>query len=257
MSKDQNTIREFFYDAQIERYLTQFMHIFAGLQYQTGVRGDGERKILPVPIVYGSRDRVAAAIRANNTQNSIVSVPMMSCFLKELTFDWERNAGAGNYRDTPYMQQGGIFPQDVKTIHQTRPTPYTMQLEVLLYTSNQEQHMQILEQMMVYFNPTLEIQTSDASHDWTKIVSVSLMDIRFNENYPAETQGRVIQTALQFKVPVWIAAPTSIRNNLVKDIFLRIHTGSFEDFLIDSSTAGQEDQYEHIASASGVLNGTV
>lgn len=257
MSKDQNTIREFFYDAQVERYLTQFMHIFAGLRVQTGVRGDGNRQMMDVPVVYGSRDRVAAAIRANNTQNSLISVPMMSCFLKEIGFDWARNTGANNYRDTPFIEQGGIFPQDVKTIHQARPVPYTMQVEVLLYASNQEQHMQILEQIMVYFNPKLEIQTSDASHDWTKIVSVNLMDIRFNENYAAETQGRVIQTALLFEVPVWISAPTAIRNNLVKDIFLRIHTGSFEDFLIDSSTPGHEDEYEHIASATGVLDGPV
>ena len=257
MSKNQQTIREFFYDAQIERYLTQFMHIFSGLQVQTGVRGDGERKMMAVPVVYGSRDRVSAAIRANNTQNSLISVPMMSCYLKELGFDWKRNAGANNYRDTPYIPQGGIFPQDVKTIHQARPSPYTMHVEVLLYTSNQEQHMQILEQIMVYFNPTLEIQTSDASHDWTKIVSVDLMDIRFNENYAAETQGRLIQTALTFEVPVWISSPTSIRNNLVKDIFLRIHTGSFEDFLLDSASAGNEDQYENVASASGVLDGPV
>lgn len=255
MSKDQQTIREYFYDAQVERFLTQFMHIFAGMQVQTGVREDGKKKMMDVPVVYGSRDRVAAAIRANNTQNSMISVPMMSCYLKELAFDWDRNAGAGNYRDTPYMEQGGIFPQDVKSIHQARPTPYTMQIEVLLYTSNQEQHFQILEQMMVYFNPTLEIQTSDASHDWTKIVSVKLMDINFNENYPAETQGRLIQTAIQFVVPVWIAAPSSIRDNLVKDIFLRIHTGSFEDFLIDSSVPGNEGEYEHIASASGALDG--
>lgn len=255
MSKDQTTVREYFYDAQVERYLAQFMHIFSGLQVQTGVRADGQKKMLDVPVVYGSRDRVAAAIRANNTQNSLIAIPMMSCFLKELVFDWNRNAGAGSYRDTAYMSQGGIFPQDVKSIHQVRPAPFTMQMEVLLYTSNQEQHFQLLEQLMVYFSPTLEIQTSDASHDWTKIVSVELMDIRFNENYPADTQGRIIQTSLQFKVPVWISAPTAIRNNLVKDIFMRIHTGSFEDFLIDSATAGNEDQYEHIATATGALDG--
>lgn len=255
MSKDQTTIREHFYDAQVERYLTQFMHIFSGLQIKTGKRADGQTTMMDVPITYGSRDRVAAAIRANNTQNSLIQVPMMSCYLKELQFDWDRNTGANTYRDTPYMEQGGIYPQDVKSIHQSKPIPYTMQVEVLLYTSNQDQHMQILEQLMIYFNPSLEIQTSDASHDWTKIVSVTLLDLNFNENYPSETQGRTIQTALQFKVPVWISAPTSIRNNLVKDIYMRLHTGSFEDFLLETMTAGNEDEYELIATAGGSLDG--
>lgn len=252
-TKDQVTIRNHFYDAQIERYMTQFMHIFSGMQVHTGIRANGERRLLEVPVVYGSKDRVAAAIRANHTQNALVPVPIMSCFLKELMFDWDRNVGANTYRDTPYMEQGGIYPQDVKSIHQAKPIPYTMQMEVLLFTSNHDQHMQILEQLMVYFNPTLEIQTSDASHDWTKIVSVEMTDIRFNENYPAETQGRVIQTAMTFKVPVWISAPTTIRDNLVKDIFLRIHTGSFEDFLLDSISIDNETEYENIHTASGSI----
>lgn len=254
MSKDQQTIRTHFYDAQVERYLTQFMHIFSGLQIQTGKRGDGETTMMDVPIVYGSRDRVAAAIRSNHTQNALLQVPMMSCYLKELQFDWNRNAGANTYRDSPYMEQGGIYPQDVKSIHQSKPIPYSMQVEVLLYTSNQDQHMQILEQLMVYFNPSLEIQTSDASHDWTKIVSVTLMDLNFNENYPSETQGRLIQTALQFKVPVWISAPTAIKNNLIKNIYTRIHTGSFEDFLLETATAGNEAEYALTSSASGLRN---
>lgn len=231
------------------------MHIFSGLQIKTGKREDGEEVMMDVPIVYASRDRVAAAIRASHTQNALQRVPMMSCYLREVQFDWGRNAGANTYRDTPYMEQGGIYPQDVKRIHQAKPAPYTMQIEVLLHTSNQDQHFQILEQLMVFFNPMLEIQTSDASHDWTKIVSVELVDLRFNENYPAGTADRLIQTSLQFKVPVWISAPTQIRNDLVKDIFLRIHTGSFEDFLLDSAAPDQEDQYELIHTATGSISG--
>ncbi len=252
MSKDQQTFRKYFYDGQVKRYLTQFMHVFSGLVTYTGKRENGEVEVLPVPVVYGSRDRVAAAIRSDNTQNAMISLPMMSCYLKEMGFDWERNAGANTYRDTPYLPQGGVLPDDLRMIHQAKPNPYTLQIELQLYTSNMEQQFQVMEQIMMFFNPSLEIQTSDSNHDWTKIVTVELTDINFNENYPSMIDSRVIQTSMQFKLPVWITAPTEIKRNLVQSIYMRMHTGSFEDFVIDSSAGNNDGDYELIASTEGL-----
>lgn len=252
LKKPQVNIQGYYYDAQLKRYLTQFMSVFAGLTVQTGKREDGEPLMIEVPVVYGSKDRVAAAIAASNTQNKPIRLPTMSAYMSDLAFAPQRNTGAGTSRSMAHLPQGGLLPNDVSVVHQTRPVPYDMRVDLTLYTSNIDQHFQMLEQILVFFNPTLQIQTSDAPFDWTKIVSIELTGMSFNENYPAGTDRRKIQTTLSFYVPIWISPPAELRKNLVQKIFARIHTGSFEDFVIDSQTPGSDDEYELLASSEYV-----
>lgn len=248
LKKPQINIQGYYYDAQLKRYLTQFMSIFAGLTVRTGKRGNGEVSELAVPVVYGSKDRVAASILASNTQNKPIRLPMMSAYLTDLAFAPQRNTGAGQTRSIPHLPQGGMMPDDLTVVHQSRPIPYDLRVDLTLYTSNIDQHFQILEQILVFFNPTLEIQTGDSAFDWTKIVSVELSNVTFNENYPAGTDRRKIQTTLSFYVPIWISPPADLKRNLVQKIFARLHTGSFEDFVLDS-TDQNTDEYELIATS--------
>lgn len=248
LKKPQINIQDFYYDAQLKRFLTQFMSIFAGLTVETGKREDGETRLMEVPVVYGSKDRVAAAIMAGNTQNKPIRLPTMSAYMTDLAFAPNRNAGAGTTRHIAHLPQGGMVPNDISVVYQSKPIPYDIRVDLTLYTSNIDQHFQMLEQILMFFNPTLEIQTSDAAFDWTKIVSVELTDVRFNENYPAGTDRRKIQTTLSFIVPIWISPPAEIKKNLIQKIFARIHTGSFEDFVIDSSSP-DTDGYEMMASS--------
>ena len=247
-NKPQKTVEGYYYDAQIKRFLTQFMSIFSGLRVRTGKREDVEYEEMEVPIVYGSKDRVAAAILAGNTQNKPIRLPTMSAYMSDLAFAANRNAGAGVTRSTPFLPQGGILPNDVKVIHQIRPIPYDLRVDLSIYTSNMDQHFQILEQILMLFNPTIQIQTSDAQFDATKIVSVELDGINFNENYPSGVDRRKIQTTLSFIMPVWIAPPAEERANIVQRIMMRIHTGTFEDFVIDSAN-GLDSEYEEYASS--------
>lgn len=248
LKKPQINIQGYYYDAQLKRYLTQFMSIFAGLTVKTGKRENGEQLEIEVPIVYGSKDRVVAAMMAGNTQNKPIRLPTMSAYMTDLAFNPQRNAGAGMYRTTAHLPQGGILPNDVSIVHQVKPVPYDMMVDLTIYTSNIDQHFQMLEQVLTFFSPTLMIQSSDAALDWTKIVSVELQRVSFNENYPAGTDRRKIQTTLSFYVPIWISPPAEMKQNLVKKIMARIHTGSFEDFVIDSQSPDEEG-YEVIASA--------
>lgn len=251
LKKPQLNIQGYYYDAQLKRFLTQFMSIFAGLTVRTGKRGSGEINELAVPVVYGSKDRVAAAIAAGNTQNKPIRLPSMSAYMTDLAFSPQRNVGAGVSRSMAHLPQGGIMPNDLSVVHQIRPIPYDMRVDLTIYTSNIDQHFQMLEQILVFFNPTLEIQTSDAAFDWTKIISVELQGMNFNENYPAGTDRRKIQTTLTFYMPIWLSPPAEMKKNLVQSILMRLHTGSFEDFVLDSQDPDASD-YEVIASADGI-----
>jgi hypothetical protein len=213
----------YYYNHQLHKYLVQFMAIFQGMQIKTGKQGENcAETTITVPVQYGSKDRVTAAIINQNTQNKPLRLPIMSAYLRNITLAAERRKGVGTERKTPYVPLGGLVPDDVTLVHQYMPIPYNTQCDLIVYTSNLDTHFQILEQIFMIFDPQVQLQISDASFDWTKLTTVELTGIQFEEQFPAGANRRMTITTLSFKLPIYIAAPANTRQNAIKDIFVRI-----------------------------------
>jgi len=227
-------ITDYFYNSQLRTYLLQFANIFAGLQVKTGVGECGDEEFMSVPISIGSRDRVVAAIQAGNTQNKPFSVPAMVVNITGINLAQTRK-GVGVIDKRTYLPIGGIFPNDLKTVTRVMPIPYSMSTELSIYASNTNQMHQILEQLLMLFDPILQIQTSDVSFDWTKITTVELTGINNEENYPAGGDRRIITWTLTFEVPIYISAPIDIKDDVVRKIIIRL--GDLDKFRINEFDA--------------------
>lgn len=227
-------INHYYYDQQIKRYIVQFMAVFAGLQVNVGKTDSREEGLIPVPIHYGYKDRVVASILADNTQNKPLRLPLMSAYLTGIEMAPERRKGIGTERRHTFVPRGGILPDDATVVRQYMPIPYNLTMELSIYTSNQEQKLQIMEQLLMLFDPTLQIQTNDAMFDWTKITVVELTGVRPEENYPSATDRRIIQNSLDFTVPIWIAAPAHLKQDFIKDVYMRLG-------VVDSAADGSYD----------------
>lgn len=218
----------FYYDGQLRKYLVQFCSIFAGMHVQTGNGECGAPELMSVPIRIGSKDRVVAAIEAGNTQNKPMSLPMLAAEMTGISLAVGRK-GVGVVDRRTYLPEGGVWPTDLKTAVRVMPIPYIMSLELAMYASNTVQLHQMLEQILMLFDPQLQIQTTDAAMDWTKISTVELTGINNEENYPAGGDRRVLVWTLNFEMPIYIAAPVDIKDDLVRKIFIRI--GDLDTFV--------------------------
>lgn len=215
-------INDYWYAKQLKNYIIQFCAVFSGLNVVTGLGEDNTSKMYSVPIVFGSKDRVVAAIMAGNTQNKPFSIPMMSANMAGLELAPERKKGTGTVDRKVYLPSGGIFPDDLRVVHRIMPIPYNMQLELTLYASNTDQLHQMLEQILLLFDPILQIQLSDAPFDWTKITDIELTGINNEENYPPGNDKRIINWSLNFVMPIYLSAPMDLRDNIVRDINIRL-----------------------------------
>jgi len=215
-------ITNYFYEAQLRKYLLQFTTIFSGLQVATGKNECGEVEMITVPVVIGHRDRVVAALASGNTSNRMFSLPTMAAHMVGITRDDSRRKAIGVIDQRVTLPQGGIFPDDLVTVKRVMPIPYEMQVELSIYASNTQQMHQILEQILVLFNPDLQIQKSDAAFDWTKITRVELSDISNEENYPAGADRRIIMWTLNFRIPIWISIPMGVKDDLVRRVIIQI-----------------------------------
>lgn len=217
------SLENYFYSHQLERYVVQFMAIFTGLKVKFGKNDyNSQTDLVRVPIRYGSSDRVVDHIMTENTQNKPIRLPILSAHITGLFLAPQSAKGVGQVARNVSLPLGGSLPDDLVNVVKPVPIPYQLNMELVVYTSNYNQHLQILEQILVLFEPTLQIQTSDDSKDWTRITTVELTDIDFQQNYPVGTQQRIMVSNLQFKMPIWLSSPANLRANIVNDIKLRL-----------------------------------
>lgn len=210
----------YFYSHQIERYLIQFTNIFSGFSVKVGL-GEREQQIT-VPVMYGSIDKVVASVLAGNTQNKPVRLPVISAYMTGISLAPDLYKGVGQEDRTSYLPSGGLLPDDIKVIHRYMPIPYRVKADVYVFVSNQYQQLELLEQLLILFDPTLMIQTNDNKFDWTKLTYVELKDISLQETVPAGDQDRNIFAQLSFEFPVWLTPPAKQKRDFVEKIYMRV-----------------------------------
>jgi hypothetical protein len=220
------SLRQYYYNGQLKKFIIGFANIFKGLQVQTGFDACNEQSFIEVPICYGSRDRVVASIGARNTQNQQHTLPIMSCYMTGLELAPDRFHGNGQMDTRTALEQGGVFPDDVKVIQRLVPVPYNMSMELSLYSSNTDQMYQMLEQLLLLFEYDMKLQFNDAPFDWTRVTKVLLTGINNEENYPLGPDRRAIVWSMTFELPIWLSLPADVRTGIIQSIVIQIGDGS-------------------------------
>ena len=77
---------QYFYDAQIRRFILQFIRYFADYQVEFGKDANGNPIYLTVPIRYADTNRAASSILKGNSENTLQNVPMMVVYIDKLNY---------------------------------------------------------------------------------------------------------------------------------------------------------------------------
>jgi len=211
----------FFYDEQIRRFLLQFARIFSNFNVEYGRNEEGtEHTLIRVPVRYGDSSRQVQTVIQNNSPNSMPSTPLMTFYITALDYDRPRmqepyHVSKMNVRqryydtatDTYETTQGNAF-----TIERLMPVPYSLTLNLDIWTSNTNQKFQLLEQIIPLFNPALEIQSTDNFIDWTSLSVVELESSKWSSRtIPVGTEDPIDVATLTFKIPIWITSPAKVK----------------------------------------------
>lgn len=211
---------DFFYDGQIRRYVTQFMRIFIGFKFQTS---DGSLK--QVPVMYGDLTKQVAQLIKENSENKMSSVPKISCYITGLELDRTRLADASfvskvSVRGRSYESFDDVTGEPIYdntqgggyTVERLMPTPFKLSMRADVWTSNTDQKLQLLEQILVLFNPSLEVQTTDNYIDWTSLSVVELTASNFSSrSIPQGTETDIDICTLDFELPIYISPPVKVK----------------------------------------------
>lgn len=227
---------QFFYDGQIRRYVNQMIRMLSGFKYQTS---DGKQ--YSVPVMYGDMSRQVANIIKDNSENKISAGPRISVYITGIQLDRTRLSDSTfvskvhiRERAKTYDEQGnqtGYSTQqgDGYTVERLMPTPYKLTVKADIWATNTEQKLQIMEQILMLFNPSIEIQTTDNFVDWSSLSVVEITDIVFSSrNIPVGVDSEIDIGTLTLEAPVWISPPSKVkRMGVIHDIIMNIHDQSY------------------------------
>lgn len=215
-------MQSFFYDAQIRRFLLQFTRMVSNFQVEYGNETDGVNNaaLLRVPVRYGDASRNAQTIIQQNSASSLPSTPLMTFYVSSLDYDRPRmqepyhvskiavrQRTYDTATDTYETTQGNAF-----TIERLMPVPYKLGITLDIWTSNTNQKMQLLEQILTLFNPALEIQSTDNFIDWTSLSVCELDSVQWtSRTIPIATENPIDVATLKFSLPIWISSPAKVK----------------------------------------------
>jgi len=211
----------------------QFARIFSNFDVEYGRDEEGtNHTLIRVPVKYGDWSRQAQTVLANNSASTMPSTPMMTFYITALDYDRPRiqepnfvstiavrQRTYDSNTDTYETTQGNAF-----TIDRLMPVPYKLTLNLDIWTSNTNQKMQLLEQILVLFNPSLEIQATDNYIDWTSLTTCDLQSVKWSSRtVPMGTDNSIDIATLTFTLPIWISSPAKVKKlGVVERIVARV-----------------------------------
>lgn len=211
------------------------MRVFIGFKYKTGGDTPEERT---VPVMYGDMTRQVAAIIKENSENKMPTVPRIACYISGFEMATDRLSDPTfvskvHIRERRFQDQSGVREYETAqggnyTVERLMPTPYKLTMKADIWTSSTDQKLQLLEQILVLFTPSLELQTTDNYIDWTSLSTMYLTSTNFSSRtIPAGAESEIDICTLEFEMPIWISPPAKVKKlGIVQTVISNVFTES-------------------------------
>jgi hypothetical protein len=233
-----------FYEGQVRKFLTQFIRILSNFSVETGKGSDGSVQLRAVPVVYGDPTRQVANIIRNNSENALQYAPRIAAYVRELNYDRDRMQNPYHIEKQHLRERGidadGNYTNEMGagyTVEKVMPSPFRLEVSADIWSSNTDQKLQIMEQILYLFNPDFEIQKTDNYIDWTSLSYVELTGTTFSSRtIPVGADSEIDVATLTFSMPIWLSPPVKVKKlGVVQKIIMSIYDddGGIAKGLID------------------------
>jgi len=209
---------EYFYNEILRKTIISFGTLFNGIS----IKQDGST--VKVPLAYGPTQKFLARLEQapNLSQATQISLPRMSFEFTGLTYDSSRKVTTTQTIAVKNPDDG----TDIKKVFM--PVPYNMQFELAIMCKLNDDALQIVEQILPYFQPqyNLTINLVNLINE-KKDVPVVLENITMQDEYEGDfTSRRVLYYTLRFTAKTYLFGPvTSASKDIIKTASVRYLAG--------------------------------
>jgi len=251
---------QWYYDGQIRRYVGQIVRAMSSFKYQGS---DGKQ--VTVPVTYGDLTRQVGSIIRDNSESKIPSAPRIAVYISDLALDRTRLADSTHVSKVQIRERrkvldsaGDVIGYDPVqgagyTVERLMPTPFKLTVKVDIWSTNTDQKLQIMEQILMLFNPSLELQTTDNYVDWTSLSVLEITGIQFSSRQiPQGIDSDIDIATLTLETPIFISPPSKVKRlGVIHDIIMNIHDESYSLDVTDKINISGFDIFVYYNKDSG------
>lgn len=233
-----------FYHSTIRKSIIAFGNMFNNITIDRKNSSGAVVQSLRIPLAYAPRQKFLARIAqqpvVEETSQQII-LPRMSFEMIGIMYDPQRRISL--------VQQNRALNTSTTSLNaQYAPTPYNMNLSLYIYSKNQDDALQIVEQILPYFNPDYNlsfkaIPSMGITHD----LPILLENITYEDDYEGDlsTRRSIIWT-LNFVMKLNLYGPIN-RQGIIRRVDV--------DTYSDAELSKRINQYDVTASPSTAVPG--
>lgn len=179
-----------FYHKHTKKAIVAFGTIFNNIQIARRNSDDEIAQVIRVPLAYSPKQkflsRIAQVPDAESRGEVAISLPRMGFEILGFNFDPSRKIS--QVQKTIAVGEG----DDANTFRKSFvSTPYDMQMGLYIFAKNQEDGLQIVEQILPYFNPDFSVTVNDLPEMGIKRdIKIVLDSVSFEDNYEGDFESR-------------------------------------------------------------------
>lgn len=171
-----------FYHSHIRRAVAAFGTIFNNIVIQRKDSNDAVVQSLRVPLAYATKQKFLSRIEGQpnlTDQEVAIVLPRMGFEILSLQYD-------ANRRISPIHHHKKATDSATSVSQVFTSTPYDLSIGLYIFAKNQEDGLQILEQIIPFFNPDFSITVNDLPEmNIKRDIKITLDSVSYEDN----TQG--------------------------------------------------------------------
>lgn len=229
----------YFYNSSIRNYIVLLGELLGHVQVKR-VK-DGKDKYIKVPISYASKEHFLQKLTNafNNPDNTDLAkvetiLPRMSLQLVDVMYDETFKTALLNNRSK--SAPGG------KLNGQFNPVPYKFTFQMGIYTRYEDDMLQIIEQILPYFQPTFSCKVKELYKNEIiidRVVPVTVTSVMLDEDLEGDRfSRRRLEWTLSVEVQGWLYPAAANLEGEIRTVYL--------DFHANEKTLKKSDQFESI-----------
>ena len=198
---------EYFYHEILRKTVISFGTLFNNIDIKKTDSSDNVTSVVKVPLAYGPMQKFLARLEQSPDLNksSQITLPRMSFEMTGISYDSSRKV------TTTQTFLSGTTEDGTDIRKNYMPVPYNVEFELSIYTKINDEMLQIVEQILPYFQPqyTMSVNLIDTigeKRDVPIILNSISMDDQYEGNF--ETRRSLIYT-LRFTAKTYIFGPIS------------------------------------------------
>ena len=219
-----------FYHKTTIFYSSVFLSLLSNITIK---RDDGKIIKLPVGFTNSQKYNVANQQDLNLANDDVPRTGIQLPRLGAKFVGWKRDET--RVRNKQYKLSGNKKEQ-------LERVPYNLSYDVTIKTQYLSDMFQIMEQLLVVFNPSVEVVIKDNPDlDAETSITVTLAAGNFNDVVETSIgESRVIESTLSFTVDGWLYMPTHNEYGIIKKVVIDYNDKDTKEFLAETIVEGEK-----------------